>query len=128
MKRRSRAGGKPAKVRRRSALKPKGRSAPKAMPRRGSAPAGQETEVARLTRERDEALEQQTATSEVLRVIASSPIEIQPVLDAIATTAARLLNVADAYIMGAVASCVGIRCDAISGISRVPGQAARSIG
>ena len=29
---------------------------------------------------------------------------------------------------GAVASCVGIRCDAISGISRIPGQAARSIG
>jgi hypothetical protein len=29
---------------------------------------------------------------------------------------------------GAVASCVGIRCDAISGISRVPCQAARSIG
>jgi class 3 adenylate cyclase len=29
---------------------------------------------------------------------------------------------------GAVASCVGIWCDAISGIWRVPGQAARSIG
>ena len=47
MKRPSRAG-KPAKVRRRSALKPEGRSAPKAMPRRGSAPAGQDTEVMRL--------------------------------------------------------------------------------
>ena len=35
----------------RGALKLKGRSAPKAVPRRGSAPAGQETEVARLTRE-----------------------------------------------------------------------------
>ena len=54
MKKSSRAGGKPAKVRRRSALKPKGRSARKAMPRRGSAPAGQETEVARLTRELDD--------------------------------------------------------------------------
>ena len=47
----------------------------------------------------NEALEQQSATSEVLRVIASSPTEIQPVLDAIVTTAARLLDVADAYIM-----------------------------
>ena len=55
--------------------------------------------IALLTRERDEAMEQQSATSEVLRVISSSPTEIQPVLDAIATTAARLLDVADADIM-----------------------------
>ena len=59
----------------------------------------QETVVARLTRELNEAREQQSATSEVLRVIASSPTEIQSVLDAVATTAARLLDVADAYIM-----------------------------
>jgi two-component system, NtrC family, sensor kinase len=99
MKRPSRAGGKPAKARPKRALKAKGRSAPKAMPRRGSVPAGQGTEVARLTRELNEALEQQSATSEILRVIASSPTEVQSVLDAIATTAARLLDVPDAYIM-----------------------------
>jgi GAF domain-containing protein len=51
------------------------------------------------TRERDEAIEQQSATSEILRVIASSPTEIQSVLDAIATTTTRLLDVPDAYIM-----------------------------
>jgi hypothetical protein len=90
MKRRSRAGSKAAKVQRRVALKPKGRSAPKAMPRRGSAPAGQKIEVARLTRELHEALEQQAATSEVLRVISSSPSELESVFQAILANATRI--------------------------------------
>ena len=60
------------------------------MPRRGSAPAGQDTEVARLTRERDEALGQQAATADVLRIISSSPGNSDTVLETILANATRL--------------------------------------
>jgi signal transduction histidine kinase len=90
MRRRSRAGGEPAKTRRRKTVTLKRGNAPKAVRPHSSSANGQETEVARLRRERDEAREQQKATAEILRVIRTSPADVQPVFETIVRNAVSL--------------------------------------
>src|SRR6476660_10024721 len=49
-------------------------------------------------RQLTEALEQQTSTSEVLRVIASSPTELQPVLDTVIANAVKLSGATKGHV------------------------------
>src|SRR5262245_41097260 len=89
MRRRSRASSNLAKARSRKAPTAKRRTAPK-LRRRSSPAAAQETELARRTRERDVALKQQTAASEVLRVISSSPSDLESVFRSILVNSNRI--------------------------------------
>ena len=96
MRRRDKAGGKAAKTQRPKTLKR--RNAPKAPRRRRSITAGKDTNVAQLTRDLIAAREQQTATSEVLKVISNSPTELKSVLDMVGENAARLCDANNAVI------------------------------
>jgi GAF domain-containing protein/CheY-like chemotaxis protein len=102
VRRRGTVSRKPAKTQNRKPTMPKHSDKPKvAGPRNFS----KQTDLARLTHELAEAqkhiaegLEQQAATSEILRVIRSSPSNVQPVFDAVAESAARLCESFDSAV------------------------------
>src|SRR5262249_61411699 len=69
-----------------------------------------------------ESLDQQTATSEILRVIASSPTDAQPVFDAIVKSASRLLG-------GAFTALTNVRGNALRLVAHqdVPGARVEAV-
>src|SRR5688572_7181788 len=71
--------------------KPRGPGVKKSQPK-------QAQNVQSLRRERDESLERETATGDILRMIAKAPGDLQTVLDAIAERAARLCDAGDAGV------------------------------
>ena len=83
--RRRKIGGKVAKARR---VKVSRRSAPKGAGVRAA--AAKDTDVAQIRRNRDEALQQQAATAEILKLISSSPADAQPVFEAIVRNGLKL--------------------------------------
>jgi GAF domain-containing protein len=88
MSQRDKKGGKGTKTPSRKALKR--RSATNTARHRNAIATAKETNVARLTRERDEALHQQAATAEILKTIRSSPADTQPVFETIVESGLKL--------------------------------------
>ena len=90
-----RRGGKPAKAKV-EAKRPVARKSRK----RQSARVGHlEKRLAEALKREAQALEQQTATSEILRVISSSPTDVQPVFNTVVQSGLRLLGGYSATMM-----------------------------
>jgi signal transduction histidine kinase len=86
--------------------------------------AGLERKVEERTSELRDALEQQTATSEILRVISQSQTDVQPVFDAICITALKLCRAASGAVytfdgsLLHLATAHGLTAEALEAVQR----------
>jgi GAF domain-containing protein len=92
MARPSRTGGKRSAAKTRKASAAKGRHSAKTKRRIAPTASPKRSTVSAPGRELKEAREQQAATAEILRVIAGSPGDVQPILEAVAKQTNRLVS------------------------------------